>query len=383
MINVAIIGLGYIGEVHLKILRGLPGVNVVGVYDADRARMEQIAKLYGIEHTALSADELIDNDRIDVYHNCTPNHLHFQLNKRILQKGKHLLSEKPLALSAAEAKELKDLAKEQSVLTAINFCYRYYPVVQEARLRVLAGGIGKPRMVKGNFLQDWLLYETDYNWRLDRAYTGLSNTMADIGSHWCDIAQFLTGSQIVSVMGDAQTLVPERKKGKAAATFSNSAELDYELKKIEVDDYVSAFLRFDNGMVGCFTASSLCAGRKVALEVEVYGSESSLLWSHEHPSILKAGFRNKANESFIEGPQLQSSESAKYALLPSGHPMGYHDAVYNLFKHFYDGVTERNQGGTVVEEWPNFENGYQLAKVVEAIVASTKAKTWIDIKYDK
>ena len=377
--NVAVVGLGYIGEVHIRILSSLPNVRIVGVYDADERRMDAVANKYGIAKRCRAVEEIIEDDTIEVVHNCTPNHLHFGINQKILQSGKHLLSEKPLAITAAESKELYELAKSKGLLTAINFCYRYYPVVQEAKVRVAAGAIGFPRFVKGNFLQDWLLYDTDYNWRLDKKYTGESNTMADIGSHWCDMAQFLTGAKIVSVMADLNTLVPERKAGKAAETFSNTAAADYEIKKIDVDDYGSAFLRFSNGTVGCFTASSLCAGRKVALEIEVYGSEASLIWSHEDPMRLKIGHREKANEVLLEGPQLQAKESAKYASLPSGHPMGYHDAMYNLFSDFYAGVANKQNGADVTADWPDFENGYYIMRIVEALVESSRTKKWVDI----
>lgn len=378
MPEVAIIGTGYIGAVHVDTLLRIPGVRIKALVDASLEPATKLAQRYGIPTVVADYRELLDDPDIEVVHNCTPNHLHYPITRDLLEAGKHVLSEKPLATSAQEARELRDLAQARGRIAAVNFCYRYYPSVQEAAARVRTGGIGNVHTVFGAYFQDWLLYPTDYSWRLDKSLSGASNAMADIGSHWLDLAQFVVGAKIVDVMADLRTILPVRKKSsRATLTFSQAdAEADLIDVPVDVDDYGAVLVRFDNGAAGSFMACQLCAGRKCTIDLQVYGTQAGLAWNHEHPSELWIGQRDRANQTLIEGPQLQDASTARYARLPSGHPMGYFDAVYNLFSDFYRAVEHNRRGEAFSAPLPTFGDGYYEMAVLEAILKSHETRSW-------
>ena len=221
MLKVGVIGAGYIGLVHVETLMRMPGVEVVAVADSNEAQLASVARLHPGLRVTTDYRTLLRDREIAAIHNCTPNHAHYTVNRAVLNADKHLLSEKPLALSSDQAKRLLDLAEARGLKHAVHFCYRYYPTVQEIAARVRSGEIGRVREVLGHYLQDWLMYDTDYSWRLDPKVSGRSNTVADIGSHWFDLAQFLSGAKIVEVMADLNTFVPKRRRPKGAAlTFA-------------------------------------------------------------------------------------------------------------------------------------------------------------------
>ncbi|MGI6651970.1 MAG: Gfo/Idh/MocA family protein [Limnochordia bacterium] len=372
MINVAIVGLGYIGKVHLRTLLRIPGVNVVALAGRRLGPLEELAAMYNIPKVTADYRTLLDDPSIDVVHNCTPNHLHYEVNHAFISAGKHILSEKPLGRSAEETGALAELAEEKDVLTAINFCYRYYPAVQEAAVRIRQGELGSIYTVMGSYLQDWLLFDTDYDWRLEKSFTGESNVIGDIGSHWFHLAQFIVGSRITEVMSDLKTTLPVRKKPAGDGTYT-----EYP---VQVEDYGSVLVHFANGASGVFTVSQLAAGKKCAIDVQVYGSQSSLRWNHERPTELWLGRRDRPNEVLMESPQLQQAESRRYALLPTGHPMGYHDAVFNLFTDFYSALHLKNQGKKPEVELPDFREGHRELLVTEAILRSHREKRWIRVE---
>ncbi len=379
-IRVGVIGTGYIGMVHLEILRRFAGVEVVAVADSDAGRARAAAAKLDIPRVYGRAEELIDDPAVDVVHNCTPNTLHFGLNSRAIEKGKDVLSEKPLSLNSKESAELVRLAAKHKTLTGINFCYRYYPVVQEAAARVRRGDFGEVRAFMGSFLQDWLFYETDYSWRLDASVAGDVNVMADLGSHWCDLVQFITGRTIVEVMSELHTCIPKRKRPKGGSlSFGGGSAGDLEDVEVKLDDFASLFLRLDNGARGNFTTCQVAAGRKVDLELQVFGSKESYGWSHVHPNALWIGHREKANEVFYESSQLQAEETRKYATLPTGHPMGYHDAVYNLFRDYYDALAAKRQGRSFAATFPDFRTGHDMMCIIDAALASSRSSAWAKV----
>jgi len=380
-INAAFIGAGFIGKVQIaQILRLYPKVKIVGLAEANAAAGKEIAREFGIERLTADYREFLDDKSIHVVHNCTPNNLHYKINKEALECGKHVFSEKPLALTAAEGISLSEIAEKRHLEAGVNFCYRFYPVVQEARERIRKGEIGDVFSVMGSFLQDWLLFNTDFNWRLTRANTGDSYIMADLGSHWCDLIQFVTGLKIKSVMADLRTIHAVRKKPKAGVlTFSRQTAKDMVDVKCDLDDYGALLLRFSNGARGVFMTSSLCAGRKVSIDLQVYGSKQSLSWNHERSAELLVGNRDRANEVFIESPLWQHEESRKYALLPSGHPKDYHDALFNLFSDFY-GAVEKNMAGEKGKiNYPTFKEAAYELKIVEAAVKSGREGCWQEV----
>ena len=381
-LNAAFIGTGYIGKVQIaQLIRLFPRVKIAAIAENNKAVGESIAREFGIERVTADYRELLADKNIDVIHNCTPNNLHYAINKEALEHGKHVFSEKPLAFTAAEGEKLTALAGKGNREAGVHFCYRFYPVVQEIRERIREGEAGEVISVMGAFLQDWLLYKTDFNWRLTRKNAGASYIMADLGSHWCDMIQFVTGLKITSVMADMRTIHPVRKMPVAGAlTFAKQSSAAMQDVKCDLDDYGALLIRLSNGARGVFMTSSLCAGRKVRIELEVYGSKESLCWNHERSSELFVGHRDKPNEILIESPLLQKESSRKYALLPSGHPMGYHDAIFNLFCDYYDAVGRNVSGKKGTSNYPTFADATCELKLVEAALKSARTGKWVDVR---
>jgi predicted dehydrogenase len=380
--KVGLIGAGYIGMVHLEVLRRIGNIDIIAVADTNKNLADSAAAKYNIPKIYYSPDDLINDSEIDVVHNCTPNHVHFELNRKIIKIGKQLLSEKPLSINSMQSAELYDLAKKHNTLTAINFCYRYYPVVQEAAARVRQGDLGQVRAFMGHFLQDWLFYDTDYSWRLDPAFAGEANVIADLGSHWCDLIQFITGQMITEVMAELHTCIPKRKKPrKGPLTFSTEKDSEYDEVKINLDEYASLFIRLENGARGNFTTCQVAVGKKVDIEFHIFGSKESYSWSHVRPNELIIGHRDKANEIFYESSGLQTGGTGKYMSLPTGHPMGYHDAMYNLFKDYYEALIFRKEGRAYESTLPDFKTGHEKMCIIDTALRSSKSGKWEKVIY--
>jgi predicted dehydrogenase len=380
VINVAVIGTGYIGPVHIEALRRVSGVSVKGVADANPELARRTAQKYNIEKVYRDYTEILADPSIHVIHTCAPNSLHFPMNKAAIQTGKHILSEKPLAMTLAQARELTELAEAKGIVTGINFCYRYYPLVLEMALRVRRGDAGAVRMVVGTWFQDWLSCDTDYTWRLTRAESGDSNIAADLGSHWFDLVQFATGLRVSEVMADFATLIPVRKKpARQVLAFEKVADVPYEEVRIELEDYSAILFRLDNGAPGSFTTSQAAIGRKSDTEFQVYGSVSSYAWNHKRSNELWVGHRDAANETLIESPVLQDPATAPYASLPTGHPLGYHDAMLNLLKDFYDVVRANGKEPVRALPRPTFRTGYEEMRILEAVVESSRRRAWVKV----
>jgi predicted dehydrogenase len=382
-IKVGLVGTGYIGLVHLEMLRRIAGVEILAVADVNRELAARAAEKLGIARVYAAADELIADPEVDVVHNCAPNCVHFEINRRAILAGKEVLSEKPLSLKAWESAELVALAKKHRTLTGINFCYRYYPVVQEAAARARRGNLGEVRAFVGHFLQDWLFFETDYSWRLDPRIAGPANVIADLGSHWCDLVQFITGNKIAEVMAELHTCLPKRRKPTTGPlSFSSQKAAEYEDVEVKLDDFAALLIRLDNGARGNFTTCQVAAGRKVDIELQIFGSKESYAWSHVHPNALWIGRRDRGNEVFYESSQLQAEETQKYAALPTGHPMGYHDAVYNFFRDYYEAVAAKREGRPYEVRFPDFETGHEEMCVIDAAVESHKLGRWVKVRRD-
>ena len=378
MITVGLIGAGYIGPIHLGALARLGGVRVKTVIDVNGELAQKAAAAYNVPNSGMDHREVINDPEIDVIHNCTPNKYHYQITKEALEGGKQVLSEKPLAMDLKEAEGLVELAEKKRAITGIDFCYRYYPVVQEMAVRVRRGDAGAVRMVSGSYFQDWLSRETDWTWRLLRSESGESNITADLGSHWFDLIQFVTGLRVEEVIGDLATLIPVRRRPtRQVLAFEKVEEVESEEVKVELEDYSSVLFRLSNGAPGSFTTSQVCAGRKSDTEFQIYGSDCSYAWNHKEATVLWIGHREKANEILIENPTLQDPSTAAYASLPAGHPLGYHDAVMNLFKDYYEAV---DRGGKGRELRPTFQTGFEEMKILEAILTSHKKRSWVEVK---
>jgi len=381
-IKVGIIGTGFIGPAHVEALRRLGSVDVVGLAESNPELAEQKAKLLGIPQAYGDYKDLLKDSRIETIHNCTPNFVHFKINKDVIAAGKHLVSEKPLAMNSKQSAELVRLAKKAGVLNGINFNYRFYPLIQHARALIADKKAGDVRLVHGSYLQDWLLFDTDYNWRLEPAVGGKSRAVADIGSHWCDLIQHVTGLRIVEVMADLSTVIPVRKKPKTTIeTFAGKAlkPSDYDPMKIATEDYASVLFRFDNGARGVFTVSQVSPGRKNRLYFEIDGSYHSMVWDQEKPEEMWMGYRDRPNELLVKDPSLLHPQAKPYAHYPGGHPEGYPDGPKNFFRNFYQWVAEGKVPAKGQADFATFEDGHCEILICEAILKSAKQKKWVKV----
>jgi len=382
IIKAAVIGTGFIGPAHIEALRRIGGVEVIAVTSGSAEGAKIIAQKYSIPKVYNTWHEIIDDKEVEVIHNCTPNYLHFEINKAAIEAGKHIISEKPLTISSAESDELVKLAESKKIVNAINFNYRFYPLIQHAKQMIEKDEAGKIYMVHGNYLQDWLYYDTDYNWRLESKLSGSSRAIADIGSHWCDLIQFLTGKKIKKVFANLLTVHQNRKKPRTSVdTFKGKEESfsDYEEVSIDTEDAGSVLIELEGGIHGVFTVSQISAGRKNHFWFEIDGSKKALSWNQEEPNQLWVGHREKGNEIIIKDPSLLYEEARKYAHYPGGHPEGYPDGPKNLFMNVYDFIRSGKDPANDKKDFPSFADGHYENLIVEAIIESNKSKKWIDI----
>jgi predicted dehydrogenase len=380
-IKTGIIGTGFIGPAHVEALRRLGFVEVAAVAecgdDLAKAKAEQmsIPKAYG-DYKKMLADP-----EIQVVHNCTPNHLHFAINKEILAAKKHIISEKPLAMTSTESRELVRLAKDAQVVNAINFNYRYMPLVQHAReMCQAAADVGRIYAVHGSYLQDWLLLANDWNWRLVPELSGDSRAVADVGSHWCDLVQFITGMKIVRVMADLVTIHPVRKRPKVEVETYAGKVLrpeDLEDVKINTEDYGSILLEFDSGAHGSLTVNQCAAGRKNRLYLEIDGEKCALSWNQERPNELWVGRRSGPNQTVLKDPSLLYPVAREYAHYPGGHNEGYPDGPKNLFRNVYGFIAGSRKGG----DFSTFEDGHNEIAICDAALKSSRERRWVDVEY--
>ena len=384
-IKTGIIGTGFIGPAHVEALRRLGYVEVVAVAERGQELAEAKAKSLSIPKAYGDYKALLADPEIQVVHNCTPNHLHFPITKDILAAGKHVVSEKPLAMNSGESRELVRLAKAAGVVNAINFNYRYMPLVQQAHQMcrgTAAGGgeVGRILAVHGSYLQDWLLKENDWNWRLVPEFSGESRAVADIGSHWCDLVQFVTGLKIVRVMADLVTIHPVRKRPKVEVeTYAGKVLRPEDLEDVSIhtEDYGSILLEFDSGAHGVLTVNQCAAGRKNRLYYEIDGSQSALSWDQERPNELWIGRRDAANAVLMKDPSLLHPAAREYAHYPGGHNEAYPDGPKNLFRNVYGFIAGERSGG----DFATFEDGHNEIAICDAMLKSSRERRWIDVEY--
>jgi len=382
-IKAGIIGTGFIGPAHIEAVRRLGFVEMVALAEAGDTLARQKAEKLNIPRAYGDYKKLLEDGDIQVVHNCTPNSVHFQISSDIIRAGKHVISEKPLAMNSTEGTKLVNLAKEKGVVNAVDFNYRYYPLVQEARSLIKKGKVGEVYVVMGSYLQDWLYLDTDYNWRVEPELGGNPRAVGDIGSHWCDLIQFITGLKIVSVFADMKIIHEYRKKPRKPIETYAGKELkptDYEKKKVVTEDYATLLLNFDSGAKGVLTVCQCCAGRKNRLFFEIYGSKSAIAWDQETPNEMWIGYREKANEILVKDPSLLSPDAKAYAFYPGGHPEAYPDGLKNFLLNVYTFIKE---GKNPLKDKPNFstfEDGNDELLICEAVLESSKSGRWAKVK---
>src|SRR5215831_6017697 len=383
-LGMGLVGAGFVGPHHVDAVRRLGYVDIVAVAGSSKTSAQAKADALHIGKAYGSYEELLNDPSIQVVHNATPNNLHYAVNAAAIAKGKHVVSDKPLAMTAAEAKSLLDQATKAGIVHAVTFNYRGNPLVQQARLAIARGDIGKPTFIHGQYIQDWLLKDTDYSWRLEPDKGGASSALGDIGSHWCDLAQHMSGLRITHVLGDITTTIKKRKKPvgsrEAFAADKGGATTEVDIK---VEDLASVLVRFDSGAKGAFSVGQVCAGHKNDLWVEVCASKASMKWKQEEQNELWIGHRDGPNQVLQKDPSLLDEAVRAYAHLPGGHQEAWADAFCNLMRDIYGFIAAgKSPKDPHPPSFATFEDGYRANCVVEAILKSAKAGgVWTAVQY--
>jgi predicted dehydrogenase len=370
-------GTGFIGVVHVEALRRL-GVEITGIVGSSPERAAVKARAENLPDPYPSFEAMLADERVDVVHLATPNHLHYDEVRAVLEAGKHVVCEKPLAMNSTQTAELLALAQESGLVHAVNFNQRFYPNNLHARELVQAGDLGRVRLVTGGYLQDWLLYETDWSWRLEADQGGDLRVIGDIGSHWLDLASFLTGHRVESVMADLTTFMPVRKQPVGRVeTFSTAAQEETIDRAIETEDAAGLLLRFEGGARGVVTLSQVSAGRKNHLNWEINGSEASAAWRAERPEDLWVGRRDRPSELLLRDPGQMLPHAASHSSMPAGHAEGFGATFRELYRAVYRAVAA---GGPPAEpDYPTFADGHEQAVVADAIARSHAEGRWVDV----
>ena len=372
-LRAGVVGTGFIGAVHVEALRRL-GVEVVGVVGSspERARIKGLAAVIG------SHEELLADERVDVVHLTTPNHLHHSQVKQALEAGKHVVCEKPLAMTSEQSAELLELAEQSGLVHCTNFNIRFYPQVQQARALVQSGAVGAVWNVHGGYLQDWLLLPTDWNWRLEPEKGGELRAVGDIGSHWLDLLQFVTGMRVESLLADLATTIPVRRRPVGEVeTFAAAADVEREDAEMRTEDLAHILLRFEGDTRGSLVVSQVSAGRKNSLRFEVDGSKGALAWDSERHEELWLGHRGKPNEVLLRDPSLFLPEASTRTHLPAGHAEGFGETFKELYRAVYTAVA----AGRPPDEpdYPTFAAGHWENVLGDAVALSNRERRWVEV----
>jgi len=372
-LRAGVVGTGFIGVVHVDALRRL-GIEVVGVVGStpERAAAKGIAPAYE------SYEALLEDERVDIVHLTTPNHLHFPQVKQALVAGKHVVCEKPLAVSSTESAELVELAERSGLVHCTNFNIRFYPLVQDARERVRSGEVGEIWNVHGGYLQDWLARPTDWNWRLEPEKAGELRAVGDIGSHWMDLTQFVTGSRIVEVFADLSTAIRVRRRPRGEVeTFASADAVEWEDAPMSSEDIAHILLRYENGARGSLVVSQVSTGRKNSLRFEIDGSASALAWDSELHEQLWLGRRDWPNETLLRNAALMHPAAAARTHLPVAHAEGFADTFRELYSAVYADVARGRPSDE--PDYPTFRDGHVENVLCDAVALSNRERRWVEV----
>jgi predicted dehydrogenase len=371
-LRAGVIGAGFIGAVHARSAR-LAGARLAGVATSSPERSRAAADRLQAERAFATPEELASADGIDVVHICTPNHLHAELAELALAHGKHVVCEKPLAIGTAQADELVAAAGAAGRIATVPFVYRFHPVVREARARVGDGSLGPVRLIHGGYIQDWLSSSEDDNWRVDAALGGPSRAFADIGSHWCDLVEFITGDRIAALCAQTSMVFAERAERGSARAFEAVSGGGGSRKAVATEDAVTALFRTQGGARGTLIVSQISPGRKNHLHVELACAEASVRFEQEQPETLWLG-RRDGSETIWRDPAALAPDAARLALTPAGHPQGYLDCFDLFVADSYAAIA-----GAAPEGLPTFADGARSARIVDAVLASADAHAWVEL----
>jgi Predicted dehydrogenases and related proteins len=377
-VGAAVIGTGFIGTVHVEALRRI-GVQVRGVLGSTPERGAARAETLGVPRAYASLDELLADPAVQIVHVTSPNDLHVSQSKAVLAAGRHVVCEKPLAMTSADSADLVQLAASSGLVNATNFNIRHYPLNQQAHETVAAGTLGAVRLVTGRYFQDWLVLESDWNWRLQPDRGGALRAVGDIGSHWLDLMTYITGQRIVEVMADLTTFIGTRHEPSGPVeSFSTERSGATVSRPISTEDTASILLRFDGGARGAMSISQISPGRKNSLQYEIDGSEAALAWDSEQPDQAWIGHRDRPNEILIRNPALMGPAGQAASALPGGHVEGFFDTFCALFRAIYVDViagTSSSRPG-----YPTFADGHDEMLVGDAIAESARSGRWASVE---
>ena len=376
-IATAVIGSGFIGTVHIEALRRI-GVRVAGLLESSPEVGARRADELGLPRAYATLDELLADDTVQIVHVTSPNELHYPQARAILAAGKHVVCEKPLALTSAESSELVSIAAASGLVNAVNFNIRWYPLNQHASSLVRDGGLGEVRLVTGRYFQDWLLYDTDWNWRLESDQGGVLRAVGDIGSHWLDLVTFITGHKVAAVMADLATVIPVRRKPAGPVkTFSTERAAETVPVEIHTEDVATILLRFEGGAHGSVAISQVSPGRKNSLAYEIDGSRTAVAWDSESPDQLWIGHRDLPNELLLRNPALMNAAGSAAARLPGGHVEGFADTFGAVFSAVYADVAAGRP--SPAPAYATFADGHEEMLVGDAILESSRTGRWVEL----
>jgi predicted dehydrogenase len=376
-LKTAIIGTGFMGKVHSENVRRLGNVEVAAVAGSSAARAKAFADSIGVEKSTGDYRSILEDKSIDAVHVLTPNALHFPVTMAALEAGKAVLCEKPLTLDAGEARQMLELAERKGLAHCVQHNLRYYPVVQHIRQMIAAGELGDILIVQGTYSQDWLLYDTDYNWRIEKGPNGALRAVGDIGSHWMDMIQHLTGLKITAMCAELATFHKTRRKPKhSVETFTGKtlrAE-DYDEIPVETEDFGMVLLHLGDRARGSYTVSQMSAGNKNRFAFEIYGTKGGVQWNQERPDELWIGNRNSPNQVIVKDPSLLRGPAQGFADLPGGHSEGYDDSHKQVFKRFYAKVADPS----APVDYPTFADGLWGMHLLGKVLESAARRAWVD-----
>ena len=382
MSSVAVVGTGFIGPVHVEALRRLD-IDVKGILGSSPEKSRQAAARLGLRRAYASYAELLADDEVTVVHITSPNRYHLKQASGALEAGKHVICEKPLAMDTRESGELLELSRQRPTqLAAVNYNIRFYPLLLHARELIKSGAIGEIYSVQGGYVQDWLLHDSDWNWRLEPAAGGALRAIGDIGTHWMDLLGFVTGLEVNNLLADLGTFIKRRKKPRGSVeTFSAKSAgqaVEFDLVDVETEDYGTVLFHYQSGAQGVMTVSQVSAGRKNRIFFEITGSQGAVAWDGERPNELWLGHRDRPNEILVKDPALLAVAAQPYANYPGGHQEGFPDTFKQLYRAFYEylwaGDFDRPK------PFPTFEDGHQEVLLSEKILESHRSRRWVTVE---
>jgi predicted dehydrogenase len=376
-IRVGVVGAGFAASSHVDALRRLGHVEIAGIVASDMKRTAAASVRLGVP-PAGSLDQLLES--VDVVHNCTPNDVHAAVTQAAIAAGVHVLSEKPLGLTAGEATRLALSVEQPRIVTGVCFNYRHYPLVQEMRGLLAEGGDGPVHLIHGAYLQDWLLRRDDWNWRLESARAGSSRAMGDIGSHWIDLAQHVTGDVITSVTARLGTLFEERIRPPGGRQTFAQGDGEGVPVRVDTEDMATVLFMTRRGVLGAVTISQVSAGWKNHLVFEADAGESSFIWDQENPNTLRIGRRDGASREVLRDPAQLRPAAGRLAHFPAGHQEGWPDALRNLFMDFYAAIDAYRREEAYEQTFCSFAEAARVQATVEALVRSGSSRTWVDVE---